>query len=61
MEFSSGDFLSEETSLYGCTSDVYNEGLSVVWRHVDSVASSIQSLSDIFVEWYLFDSSKHSF
>ena len=58
MEFSSDDFLSEGTSLYGCTSVVYNEGLSVVWGHVDSVASSIQSLSDIFVEWYLFDSSK---
>ena len=58
MEFSSDDFLSEETSLYGCTSVVYNESLSVVWRHADSVASSVQSLSDIFVEWYLFDSSK---
>lgn len=58
MEFSSDNFLSEETSLYGCTSEVYNEGLSVVWGHVDSVASSVQSLSDIFVEWYLFDSSK---
>lgn len=58
MGFSSDDFLSEETGLCECTSDVYNEGLSIVWRHVDSVASSIQSLSDIFVEWYLFDSSK---
>ena len=37
---------------------IYGDGLSISYRPIDSVAASVQSLSDIFVEWYLFDSSK---
>ena len=39
------------------TSALYDDGLSLTNPLTGSVASSVNSLSEIFIEWYLFDSS----
>ena len=39
------------------TSALYDYGLSLTNPLTGSVASSVNSLSEIFIEWYLFDSS----
>lgn len=39
-------------------SAIYDDGLHISYNTTGSVACSITSLAEVFVEWYLFDSSK---